>query len=1276
MQLKDAAGNAVGAPVTLNAQGKGELQVPPTLSGQEVAVTQTVGGVESLPSAGIEVPLLKPTLGVPDANTGTVAVSGKPGASVQLQDKEGNPVGSPVTLNAQGQGVIQIPPSLSGQVVTVIQKLNDLQSPPSDGVSIPLLKPTVLVDADSGELLVSGKPNASVQLLDKNNNPIGSPVQLDAQGQAVIKLPHSLGGESVGVVAQEAGGTSAVSTLELPLLAPVFGEVDALSGQVSVEGKPEGIVRIEKPDGTFIRVPLDENGKGSVILPSSVSSENLEATVRLGNLESVPGALAVPVLAPRGAAINDTGSTVTVKAKPGEIIKVRDAGGKELGSGVVGKDGSVEIALSTPQKTGAPLSVTAHNQGEVSPTVTVVTPFIDADLPLPPTELSINPAGTRVLGKAKPGETIKIVNLDTKEELGTFPVAIDGFFSADIAAQKSGSKLAITAIKGEKSSEPALLLIPLSGDETPAKPYDVVVDVTGTKVQGKGTPNTIVLIKTEDNKTVIAKGIVGANGTFEVTIASQPGGTLLSVALQNRDKVSESEEVVTPHIVSNTPTDVRLDESGTQVTGKGNKGDVIRVENAQGKEIGSGVVKPDGTFVVTIPKQPADTTLAVTAQGNGAESAPAFVKTPATEVERPPQPEAHLNATGTLITGKTQPGANVSVKDATGKLLAGPVQANADGTFEATIARQPAGSKVAVVAEVAGKESLPNELIAPQVGEGTPPAPVSAQISADGKLVSGKAAPNTKVVVKDASGNSLGEQLVDADGNYVVSIKAQMGGATLGVTSTSLDGKLVSPSVSVLAPFQLVAEHHEETVSQFIDPNFNQVEDKESTTFVTPFSSLVSGGLNLITGLFGGGEVLPTSATYYFSVSKSEKVEITVNSSAPINVDLVNFNGVKLEKLVDGKWVDVRSSNGGGLGNLSVLPIIATKSGVQLKYETPGEYRVTVNNFDVLGVGTKTYTTEIVKTSFVGGVANSAISNNLVLPVGAKLLKVNETTLANEVLTIVPGKYGQLSIGTDGQARYQQDHNATPSDQTETFTYEARTADGSTLTSTFNISIKAYSVSGDAVTNEEASIVSINGKSLSATNQETIVGKFGDLKIKANGEYTYTPKLSLTGLNETETFTYQVKHKNGETVTSTLEVKIADSKLVAELDKVATGPTVTGPDLATAETAPESLVGTEVADQAELPQFNLAQGQKLDTSKLVSLQSKDDPSKAPLTVTLNDILQPDGSLSKPISASTLDLPDSWKPDGRKESLNGHEYLHYIDEATKKDLWVESGVSVV
>ncbi|KAA6174618.1 hypothetical protein F3K50_11675, partial [Pseudomonas marginalis] len=1266
---------SVGTPVTLGTDGKGTLQIPSTLSGLPVTVTQTVGSNESPSTAPLTVPLLKPELGTVNLSTNELPVTGKPGASVQLRDSAGKAVGAAVILDAEGKKVFQLSPAMGGQALVAVQKFNDLESLPSESVSVPLLKPTLVLDAASGELSVTGKPNGSVQLLDKNNNPVGSPVQLDAQGQAVIKLPHALGGEPIGVVAQEAGKASTPSALDVPLLAPVFGVVNATTGQVSVEGKPNGVVQIKNPDGTVIRVVLDETGKGTALLPSGVSGDDLQATVVLGSLESAPTTLSVPVLAPRDAAINGTGSAVTVKGKPGEVIKIKDASGKELGSGVVSTTGSVEIPLSTPQKTGAILSVTAYNETQASPTVTVVAPFIDAELPLPPTDLNINPTGTRVLGKVKPGETVKIVNLDTQQDLGTFAAGPDGLFSANIPAQKGGARLAISAVKGDKVSQPALLLVPLSAEDTPAKPFDVSVDATGTQVQGKGAPNTIVLIKAADDKTVIAKGIVGPDGTFEVTIPVQPGGQLLNVALQNNDKVSASEVVMTPHIASNMPTDVLIDEAGTQVTGKGNKGETIRVKDAQGNEIGAGVVQQDGTFVVTIPKQPTNTTLAVTAQGQGVESAPAYVKTPATEVERPPQPEAHLDAAGTQITGKTEPGASVSVKDAAGQLLAGPIVAGEDGTFAATIARQPAGSKVTVVAELAGKESLPTELIAPQVVAETPAAPLSAMISADGKLVSGKAAPNTKVVVKNAAGQTLGEHPVDADGNYAVPIKAQMGGTVLSVTSSSLDGKWVSPSMPVVAPFQLVAEHNEVTVSQFIDPNIANLQDNKSATFVTPGSSVISSALNWITGPLGAGDLLPTSATYNFVVSENEKVEITVNSSAPINVDLGNFNGVKLEKLINGQWVDVRSSNGFGVGNVSVVPIIATKSGISLTYETPGEYRVTVHNFDVLGLGAKTYTTNIVRTSVIGGFANSETKSDLTLPEGARLLKVNDTTLANEVRTVVKGRFGELSIGADGNATYRQDSNTTPSDQTETFSYEARTAEGAILKSTFHIDIKAYSVSGDLVTQAEASIISVGGKSVSSTNQETITGKYGDLKIAANGDYTYTPKLSLTGLNETETFSYQVRHTNGETVTSTLEVKIADSRLVTELNEVQTG-VAPAPDVAAQLAQPESQVDTAIESNSALPSFNLGQGPVLDLNKLVSLQPKDDPTKPALTVTLNDILQADGTVTKSASASTLDLPDSWKPDGTKAPLDGHEYVHYIDETTKKDLWVESGISVV
>ncbi|WP_218581540.1 hypothetical protein, partial [Pseudomonas sp. L13] len=76
VQLKDAAGTPVGTPVILDSAGKGVLQVPVTQSDKLVAVTQTVNNVESLPTAQISVPLLKPSLDTPSAATGTVAVIG------------------------------------------------------------------------------------------------------------------------------------------------------------------------------------------------------------------------------------------------------------------------------------------------------------------------------------------------------------------------------------------------------------------------------------------------------------------------------------------------------------------------------------------------------------------------------------------------------------------------------------------------------------------------------------------------------------------------------------------------------------------------------------------------------------------------------------------------------------------------------------------------------------------------------------------------------------------------------------------------------------------------------------------------------------------------------------------------------------------------------------------------------------------------------------------------------------------------------------------------
>ncbi|WP_271044294.1 hypothetical protein, partial [Pseudomonas sp. VB3] len=67
------------------------IQIPTTASGQALSAVQKVGDVESLPSAAVTVPLLKPVLGTVDADKGELLVSGKPGATAQLLDKDGKP---------------------------------------------------------------------------------------------------------------------------------------------------------------------------------------------------------------------------------------------------------------------------------------------------------------------------------------------------------------------------------------------------------------------------------------------------------------------------------------------------------------------------------------------------------------------------------------------------------------------------------------------------------------------------------------------------------------------------------------------------------------------------------------------------------------------------------------------------------------------------------------------------------------------------------------------------------------------------------------------------------------------------------------------------------------------------------------------------------------------------------------------------------------------------------------------------------------------------------
>ncbi|WP_236314495.1 Ig-like domain-containing protein, partial [Pseudomonas lactis] len=351
VQLQDKGGKPVGAPVTLDGQGKGEIQIPTTASGQAVSAAQKVDGVDSLPSAAVTVPLLKPVLGAVDADKGELPVTGKPGSTVQLQDKDGKPVGAPVTLDDKGQGIIKLPQEVSGESVGVVAKADGQQSPVAT-VTVPPLKPTLSeVDPQTGKVEVTGKPGATVQLQDSTGKPIGSPVTLDAQGKGEIQIPTTVSGQAVSAV-QTVGGVDSLpsAAVTVPLLKPVPGTVDADKGELPVTGKPGATVQLQDKDGKPVgeAVVLDDKGQGIIKLPQEVSGESVGVVAKAEGQQSPVATVTVPPLKPTLSEVDPQTGKVEVTGKPGATVQLQDSAGKPIGSPVtLDAQGKGEIQIPT-----------------------------------------------------------------------------------------------------------------------------------------------------------------------------------------------------------------------------------------------------------------------------------------------------------------------------------------------------------------------------------------------------------------------------------------------------------------------------------------------------------------------------------------------------------------------------------------------------------------------------------------------------------------------------------------------------------------------------------------------------------------------------------------------------------------------------------------------------------------------------------------------------------------------------------------------------------------
>lgn len=293
-----------------------------------------------------------------------------------------------------------------------------------------------------------------------------------------------------------------------------------------------------------------------------------------------------------------------------------------------------------------------------------------------------------------------------------------------------------------------------------------------------------------------------------------------------------------PVNVPNTakPTEVKLADDAVTVTGKAEANAKIYIKDLSGNVIASGNADASGNFTIKLDKPLTDgNKLNVSAQNEGGKESSAYSITGPKDTIAPDAPQTQLSDDGSLVTGKTEANAKITVYDASGNVL-GTVTANKDGIFSLKLTpplTSDAGGKV-IAEDAAGNKSEPTKIIA---GKDTfaPDVPL-VEVNKEGTTVEGQTEPNAKVQIKDADGKVIGTGTANAQGEFQITLSPALKESqkatvvvedAAGNTSKPLE---VSPSYDSIAPDKPVAQINADgtTVTGTTEANA-KVEIKDTT---------------------------------------------------------------------------------------------------------------------------------------------------------------------------------------------------------------------------------------------------------------------------------------------------------------------------------------------------------------------------------------------------------------------------------------------------------------
>ena len=453
-----------------------------------------------------------------------------------------------------------------------------------------------------------------------------------------------------------------------------------------------------------------------------------------------------------------------------------------------------------------------------------------AVLPTPPVISTVtgnSQAGYVVKGTADPGNTVKIINPTTGQEIGSGLADSSGNYSITLPTGSVGANADINATATDTAgnvSAPTAGKTPADADTT-APDAPTITNVIGNSTDGytvTGTAEAGAKVEIKDSTgAVIGTATADGSGNYSVTLPGSigPNADITATATDAAGNVSAPTAGKTPADADTTAPDAPVitgitgnSTDGYTVTGTAEAGSKVEIKDSTGAVIGTATADGSGNYSVSLPASVgpnADITATATdAAGN--VSAPTAGKTPAdpkdtTAPNAPTITNVSGNSTkGYVVTGKAEAGSTVKIKNASDTVI-GSVVADSSGNYSVTLPGSvgPNADITATATDVAGNVSASTAGKTPAdpkepTDSTAPDAPTITGVTGDstkGYVVTGKAESGSTVKIKNAAGTVIGSAVADSSGNYSVTLPGSVGpNADITATATDASGNVSAPT--------------------------------------------------------------------------------------------------------------------------------------------------------------------------------------------------------------------------------------------------------------------------------------------------------------------------------------------------------------------------------------------------------------------------------------------------------------------------------------------------